>query len=633
MRYTIFIFLSVFCILMHGQTTYNMEILQYDGNIENFLIKNIDSITYEYDNTSQEYIQKNWINLKSYNYPISNIDHINIVKTPVKYTTNLNIEGTIASVLTTYGDYAYTFKDTISNNGYLTVFGNLDSEDLLYVKLDSFALIRTIWSKSCQYFIEYNNDSIIIANIDTLDNTCKTIKTNISSIAIKDSLDRIDTGWPKFCRLIKNIIQQDTLNFIKDKCYEPIVRISSLADSITIPTSIYSNTITTKNRTFIGDLLFIMDFSNDVASLYNKNIVALIKLLNAMDELAQRLHRFLYLGWWDVIALPAENITVKSATLPCEISGFNPIGKWFNITQCTMYLYEAYEEVIPFKTQTIYDISQTGKYSFEFTGLKANSLYTYKPILTASYYENIGGIANYTVNDLFINGTYIPPVQPIWHKEVQIDGIPKSFKTSIPTANTGNVFDITDKSAKVKCTYANIPEDGICGVEISWNSSSTKQTSSNINGTHIISLDGLKPNTTYTYCAYVETNGTTYYGENKTFTTSLPNISGTWTCTEEFYRFTGALPSYKTYSLILNSDGSANCSEYNEDGSWNFNSDGTITINIMLIATQTQNSGIEWFGKVDNIENPTKITGGTYNWNFNQFGYFQGNTNSVIITR
>lgn len=161
--------------------------------------------------------------------------------------------------------------------------------------------------------------------------------------------------------------------------------------------------------------------------------------------------------------------------------------------------------------------------------------------------------------------------------------------------------------------------------------------SSSQEGKRNISVSGLKPCTEYTYVSYVKYKGVEYpsiYGGG--FTTDLPDISGTWTCTEEYYPHSwSTTPNYKTYSLTLNKDGSASCSEYDSivSGSWSFNGNGTVRISIMNIATQTVNTGTEWSGKVDSIENPTKVTGSTYIWNYNQYGYFRGDSHSIVMTR
>lgn len=97
----------------------------------------------------------------------------------------------------------------------------------------------------------------------------------------------------------------------------------------------------------------------------------------------------------------------------------------------------------------------------------------------------------------------------------------KSFTTLMPVAITGDCSDVTTNSAKVSCTFENVPEGGVCGVEYTWDEGSYKQTTSGSDGIQTVSLNGLKSGTTYTYCAYIEISGQTYYGEEKTFTTPI----------------------------------------------------------------------------------------------------------------
>ena len=191
-----------------------------------------------------------------------------------------------------------------------------------------------------------------------------------------------------------------------DENSSPIMRTAYLLDSIVVDQSIspIKKSAVTKNRTFNGDIIFIRNAAYNLWNLFKSKtkINEIIQLLHDMDEFAERWHRFLYLGWWDITTLPPENsnVSVNSAILSCEVSGFNPIGKWVNIAQCTMYLYET-DAIVPFKSQSC-DVPHVGKYSFDFSGLKANTQYTYKPILTASYYENIAGI-----------NTYVDKVDPV----------------------------------------------------------------------------------------------------------------------------------------------------------------------------------------------------------------------------
>lgn len=220
-------------------------------------------------------------------------------------------------------------------------------------------------------------------------------------------------------------------------------------------------------------------------------------------------------------------------------------------------------------------------------------------------------------------------------------GTEKTFQTLVPKAITGDYSDITDKSAIIECTYTNIPEGSNCGVEYNWYNGSTKQRCGSSSGTRKISLGGLEPLTTYTYCAYVEADGVTYYGEDKTFITDAPDISGTWSCVETYY-INGNYnnPQYRTYTIVLNEDDKAevnNGEDYNRwdayDGwSWSLNGN-KLSMECTLIASQTQYSGYKISGTVDDIKNPQKITGRRFNWNFNQYGSFESDGWEIIMTR
>ena len=110
-------------------------------------------------------------------------------------------------------------------------------------------------------------------------------------------------------------------------------------------------------------------------------------------------------------------------------------------------------------------------------------------------------------------------------------------------------------------------------------------------------------------------------------------LVGAWTCTEEYYKFSGASPSYETYTIILNEDNTATCSLYDNIGSWKINDDGQVTIDIMTIATQTHNAGAQWIGTIENISKPTRISGYKYTWNFNEYGYHKSEPHDIVMTK
>lgn len=207
---------------------------------------------------------------------------------------------------------------------------------------------------------------------------------------------------------------------------------------------------------------------------------------------------------------------------------------------------------------------------------------------------------------------------------------------------TGKHSNVTDKSAVVECTYQGIPEGAICGVEYEANSGWIRQTTSSGNGTRSISLSGLEPNTTYTYRAYVLYDGDIYYAKNsESFTTNPPDISGTWTCVETYYENGNySNPQYRTYTIVLNKNGKAEVNNGEDFSSWEA-FDGwswglygnTLQMQCTIIATQTQNSGQKIKGTVDNLNDPKKITGRRFNWNFNQYGSFESDGWEIVMTR
>ena len=210
------------------------------------------------------------------------------------------------------------------------------------------------------------------------------------------------------------------------------------------------------------------------------------------------------------------------------------------------------------------------------------------------------------------------------------------FTTPLPSATTIGKESVEERSAVVKCSFSNIPEGAICGVQYGRDGSYNVAIASSSDGETTVNLTGLKPGTDYSYRAFIQYEGENYYGETLVLTTAFPDISGTWSCTEEYYPHSwSTTPSYETYSLTLYKDGSASCSKYEniESGTWGFQGDGTVVVSIITIATQTVTSGVEWSGKIEDMENPTRIKGGTHNWNYNQIGAFTGDTRSFLMTK
>jgi len=213
----------------------------------------------------------------------------------------------------------------------------------------------------------------------------------------------------------------------------------------------------------------------------------------------------------------------------------------------------------------------------------------------------------------------------------------QDFTTLKPIALTGDAHDITSNSAVVDCEYKNA--EGVwCGIHYSativGGGTENGVASASSDGKQSILLSGLEPNTTYTYYAIIKCGEKEYKGESKTFTTEISDISGTWNCKETHYDYAGN-PYYKTYNLTLHEDGTVTDSRsvVIVGSSWSYSNSGKVRISEMHVATQTQNSGTDWTGTVDDISAPTKITGYTNTWNYNQIGSFTGDPFEFEMTR
>lgn len=150
-------------------------------------------------------------------------------------------------------------------------------------------------------------------------------------------------------------------------------------------------------------------------------------------------------------------------------------------------------------------------------------------------------------------------------------GSEQSFKTKElnPIAKTGGCSDVTDKSAIVECSFEDVPEGGKCYVLLQWvDNGEYKMITYGANeGKNLkISCSGLKPATTYYYTAAISYNGKEYVGEEKSFTTDFPDLSGTWTFNQDYY-------GDKTISanLVYKSSGDG-CVIYKASGFYGVNS-------------------------------------------------------------
>lgn len=203
-------------------------------------------------------------------------------------------------------------------------------------------------------------------------------------------------------------------------------------------------------------------------------------------------------------------------------------------------------------------------------GLKGNLNFTFSKLADTSTGNSIEGLAEpVTSNSYIVKGTAtnLTPgtcyFYMLWY-ECEIDGLHftyssdngMDFTTPMPEATTVGVESVEDKSAVIKCSFTNVPEGAICGVQYGNNDNSHVTTSASSDGERTINLSGLQPSTTYSYRAFIQYEGENYYGETKSFTTKdreLPDLSGTWTFNQSYLGSHTVYPNLKLSSSNSNS--------------------------------------------------------------------------------
>lgn len=184
-----------------------------------------------------------------------------------------------------------------------------------------------------------------------------------------------------------------------------------------------------------------------------------------------------------------------------------------------------------------------------------------------------------------------------------------------PVATTGECNDNDDHSVTITCTYENVQEGGICGIEFKWDGGSMKHEIGLVNGVREEIINGLSQGVSYNYRAYIEVEGETFYGEWMYFkkATKAPELTGTWKCT--IIDWTESVMEEPILEFSSNGDvkisGSSQTPE-NIIGKWSGSEDGSVSIYFSYIETYGRTSFYysEYYsGKVDVFSNPSVIEG------------------------
>lgn len=524
------------------------------------------------------------------------------------------------------GEGTYILGKPHGENGYLVTMGNILEEKSALVYLDEHQQIREIFIDNIAFAIEHVDGgrmdvSIIESGSEVV--TEQIIPEGSKSVARSSGDHSQQAG---ILNLISNMqgIYDATQEIAKNKGFSKKGAIMALANK--------TDGIRNLIKALGGPDIFNENFSYWLG--VGMNVLSLIEL-GGMYKVAEKASPasaciLVYLGLRATyLELYDEHIEAYFGSCQTQINGVESKNNqlnidvdvtgyetWFTNIECGVIVKKKALFKPKYKdgasTQTV---THNGIYTFVESGIKVKTTYTCRPFLID---KNRVSLWKGFIGDM---------VGPLVRY-----GEPSDVEVQC-SVSTGDCLSVTQNSAVVKCSFTNV--SGLeCGVCVTSDDEASKFSAGNVDGEQEISLSGLKPGTTYNYWAYVNVDGEYYNGEVKSFTTELPDLYGSWTCTETHYNFAGN-PYQTTYTVTLNEDGSVLYSESDNiiSSSWSYSKTGEVIINITDLATMTNASGKEWKGQVNNLLSPNTITGYTQRWNANHIGSFVGDAVEFIMSR
>lgn len=582
-----------------------------------FFANEIDSITY--NDIGDTFVEQIWSKGLAYETKLSSNDTLSVKGSDDIECVSINNDSVLGGFIANTGDFLILLPSNSSSGDLHLAIGNVyNNEAKTICDVDSFGIIRHIYTEKNLYSLIYTEDSlIIVGNKDGFKKAHAYEDFSLEKNNVRLQLMRaggITSSWQ----------------------YKTISLLHSLFGIIN------GKGVAARLGMYLGakylDNLEGKEWNSLILDLLNLDCIdSLLLLIEQLDAYIDR-QTF---GNMSIETLDAQNLGRNRYSIGCKIN-----------YSTTDYLYSdyphSYRITMDIKgggrhwRETKTDVSSDNNVTFPLSGLDYNTKYTYKPRLDFVVYnpklQEYVTIAQF-LKECGITGYDLKNLPPYTNR--YLEGEEKSFTTEEPTCTTGLCENVTDKSAMVKCSYHNIPEDAECGVLLSWNDGQMTIPASSSEGEQTINIAGLKANTIYNYNAYIKYNDEYYNGNVESFTTNPPDISGTWTCVETYYKNGNySNPLYRTYTIVLNKNGKAEVNNGEDFSSWEaFNGwtwelyGNTLQMQCTLIATQTQNTGEKIKGTVDNLNDPKKITGRRFNWNFNQYGSFESDGWEIVMTR
>lgn len=477
-----------------------------------FFANEIDSITY--NDIGDTFVEQIWSKGLAYETKLSSNDTLSVKGSDDIECVSINNDSVLGGFIANTGDFLILLPSNSSSGDLHLAIGNVyNNEAKTICDVDSFGIIRHIYTEKNLYSLIYTEDSlIIVGNKDGFKKAHAYEDISLEKNNVRLQLMRaggITSSW-----------QYKTISLLHSLF--GIINGKGVAARLGMYLGAkYLDNLEGKEwHRLILDLLTL------------DSIDSLLLLIEQLDAYIDR-QTF---GNMSIETLDAQNLGRNRYSIGCKIN-----------YSTTDYLYSdyphSYRITMDIKgggrhwRETKTDVSSDNNVTFPLSGLDYNTKYTYKPRLDFVVYnpklQEYVTIAQF-LKECGITGYDLKNLPPYTNR--YLEGEEKSFTTEEPTCTTGLCENVTDKSAMVKCSYHNIPEDAECGVLLSWNDGQMTIPASSSEGEQTINIAGLKANTIYNYNAYIKYNDEYYNGNVESFTTNPPDISGTWTCVETYYK-------------------------------------------------------------------------------------------------
>ncbi|MGM9768304.1 MAG: hypothetical protein ACI3Z0_07580 [Candidatus Cryptobacteroides sp.] len=421
------------------------------------------------------------------------------------------VNGIESGLVTGDGQYAALGINSTNKNGAVVILGKLDEDGpKMIVRIDTVSLVRDILCEDILTRLVYNGKSVNA--IDLSRDGSKLASRAVVEDVVKYSKTAgtlTEKEWYKIMALVS----------------------SSVPDAMKLPL-----------LTQYKDLKVNAELTPEQSDLTLIN-AALAKAVEEAQSFDLRWDRYMF-GGIGLTELKATATAVDAERISCTVSGVEAIPDIAGLdiaAVCRLWLRANDSEVETCCEKTV---AEDGEVAFEVNGLELGAQYAYRAGLGIGWIEAQASSAFILCSD-FIPGEWTGAMKEnAGMFELNLDG--STFRTATPTIVTGIAVDITATWASVKCAFYNVPATAACGIEYT-NGTNVSTVLVNRAGTSdgdelSAVISNLAPAVTYTYKAFVETAGKTYYGDEKTFTTLKPSC------------VTGACASKTQASAVLTCD-------------------------------------------------------------------------------